>query len=117
MGFVLDGILKKIIDTNVDVNTTYSSPAIDIDDREDDFSVQVEYSDGTGVDMSLFLEVSLNGVNYSRIIESEQIIVDDSGSHIWDVSGSGVTYMRVGIEVRSGSINVNKILYSGKRRH
>lgn len=117
MGFVLDGILKKNIDSDIDVNSEYLSPAIDIDNREDDFAVQLEYDNGNTVDMSLFLEVSLDGVNFSSILESEQVITDPSGSHIWDVSGSGVTYLRVKVEVRSGSITVNRISYSGKRRH
>ena len=117
MGFVLDGILKKDIDSDIDVNDEYISPAIDIDNREDDFAVQVEYGNGNNVDMSLLLEVSVDGVNFSSILESEQVVTDPSGSHIWDVSGSGVTFLRVKIEVRSGSITVNKISYNGKRRH
>lgn len=117
MGFVLDAILKKEIDSNVDVVDTYESPAIDIDNREDDFAVEVSYENGSNVDMKLFLEVSLDGSNFSTITESQQTISDPSGTHIWDVSGSGVSFLRVKIEVTSGSILVNKIFYNAKRRH
>ena len=117
MGFVLDAILKKIIDSDVDVVDTYESPSIDIDNREDDFSIEVTYENGNNVDMKLFLEVSLDGNNFATIAESQQGISDPSGTHIWDVSGSGVSFLRVKIEVTSGSILVNKIFYNAKRRH
>lgn len=117
MGNVLDAILKKTIDQQQIVNADYYSPIIDIDNREDEFSVQVIYENGINVDMVLQLEVSVDGTNFSVINEADQTIVDDSGSHIWDVFGSGVTYLRVKIQVNSGSIDINKIIYSGKRRH
>lgn len=118
MGFILDGILKKIVEQNKTVNTEYVSERIDIDNREDEFSIQVLYSNGNGsVDMVIKLEASVDGVNFSEITDSDQLITDDSGSHIYDVFGSGVIYIRVKIEVNSGSIDIDKILYSGKRRH
>lgn len=117
MGFVLDAILKKIIDSDFTVNTEYISPAIDIDNREDDFSVQLVYDNGSNVDMLLQLEVSTNGVDFSTINEANQNITDNSGSHIWDISGSGVTYLRVKVAVTTGSIDVSNIIYSAKRRH
>lgn len=118
MGQVLDGILKKTVEQNYTVNTEYFSPAIDIDNREQEFSIQVLYSNGNGsVDMTIKLQASIDGENFSDVTDSNQDISDDQGSHIYDISGSGVIYMRVKIEVVSGSIDIDKILYSAKRRH
>ena len=117
MGQPLDGILKKIIDQEFTVNVDYASDRFDIDNREQDFSIQVNYKDGIGVDMILALEGSLDGESFSEITNSRQVITDPSGTHIWDISGSGVVWFRVIIIVNSGSINVDNIIYSGKRRH
>jgi len=117
MGNVLDGILKKTIEDSFTVNVDYISERFDIDNREQDFSIQINYSDGVGVDMIFYLEGSIDGENFSEITNSRQPVSDPSGTHIWDISGSGVVWFRVGIIVNAGSINLNKILYSGKRRH
>lgn len=117
MGFILDAILKKELDSNVDVVDTYASPSIDIDNREAEFAVSVEYSEGINVDMELFLEFSLDNKQFFRIEDSKQIITDDSGNHIWDVSGTGVSFLRVGIEVNGGSIKLDRVFYNAKRRH
>ena len=46
-----------------------------------------------------------------------QAVSDESGSHLWDVAGSGALYMRVKIAVSSGSLEVSQIIYAGKQRH
>lgn len=118
MSQVLDGILKKIVEENYTVNAEYVSERIDIDNREQEFSIQVLYSNGNGsVDMVIKLQASIDGENFSDITDSDQVITDDQGSHVYDVAGSGVIYIRVKIEVNNGSIDVDKILYSAKRRH
>lgn len=117
MGQVLDGILKKTVEENFTVNTEYVSDRIDIDNREDEFSIQILYSNGINVDMVLKLEVSVDGENFSEVTDSDQTITDSAGSHIYDIAGSGVIFMRVKIEVNTGSIDVDKILYSARRRH
>lgn len=117
MGQVLDGILKKTIDSNVTINSEYLSDRFDIDNREQEFSIQLTYDSGINVNMSLKLEGSVDGENFSELSDSEQIITDPSGSHIWDVSGSGLIFLRVKVEVTTGSIDVSEIIYSAKRRH
>ena len=117
MGFVLDAILKKIIDSDITVNTNYTSDSIDIDNREDEFAIQIVYKEGSNVQMTFKLEVSLDGINFAPILEADQEIIDNEGVHIWDVSGSGVSFIRVRVEVVSGSIQIEKITYSSKRRH
>lgn len=117
MGFVLDGILKKIIDQNLTINSEYLSERFDIDNREEEFSIQFIYDSGINVDMTLKLEGSIDGENFSELTDSEQVITDPSGSHIWDIAGSGLIFLRVKVEVNTGSIDIDKILYSAKRRH
>lgn len=117
MGQPLDGILKKIIDSNFTINTEYISDRFDIDNREAEFSIQFTYDSGINVDMALTLEGSIDGENFSELSDSEQLITDPSGTHIWDIIGTGVPFLRVRVQVTTGSIDVTEILYSGKRRH
>lgn len=117
MGQVLDGILKKTIEEDFTVNTEYVSERVDIDNREEEFSIQLNYSNGVNVDMVIKLEASVDGENFSEITDSDQNITDSTGTHIYDIAGSGVIYIRVKIEVNTGSIDIDKLIYSGKRRH
>jgi hypothetical protein len=117
MGQPLDGILKKIIDSNFTINSEYLSERFDIDNREQEFSIQFTYDSGISVDMVLKLEGSIDGENFSEITDSDQTITDPSGTHIWDIAGSGLIFLRVKVEVTTGSIDVSEILYSAKRRH
>ena len=115
---VLDVILlKELVDSPETVNTDYVSEAIDISFREGEFSVQLNYENGSSVDMNLHLSVSSDGVNFARIPSSEQNITDDAGTHIWDIGGSGTTYMKVEIDVLGGSIDITKLSYRAKRNH
>jgi len=117
MSQVLDGILKKTIEEDFTVNTEYVSERVDIDNREEEFSIQLNYSNGVNVDMVIKLEASVDGENFSEITDSDQNITDSTGTHIYDIAGSGVIYIRVKIEVNTGSIDIDKLIYSGKRRH
>lgn len=118
MGNVLDAILiEEPVDSAVTVNVTTEFKTVDMTFKEDAFAIQLVYENGSSVDMTLFLEVSIDGVNYSRIPDSLQVITDSSGSHIWDLEDSGVNFMRVGVEVNAGSIDVTSVRYSMRRRH
>lgn len=118
MGSVLDSILvEEFLDSPVTVNSTFVTRAIDISNREAECSIQTLYDNGTNVNMKILLEVSNDGVEYSTVIDSEQTIIDPQGSDIVDIFGTGVRYLRVKIEVISGSIDVQRILWTAKRRH
>ena len=119
MGAVLDTIyIKELISDPVTVNSDYETDSVDISFREAEFSIQLVYENGINVDMSLWIEVSNDNVNFSRVTDSDQVITDSIGSHFWDiVGGSGATFLRVGIEARTGSIDVQKISLHAKRRH
>lgn len=118
MGNVLDSILvKELIETPTTVNSTFVTIDIDISNREQECSIQTIYNNGSNVEMKIFLEVSNDGLAYSTVIESEQTITDPEGSDIIDIFGTGTRYLRVKIEVISGSIDVQRILWTAKRRH
>lgn len=118
MGFVLDSIQKEIILQGPQtVNTAFVTDSIRIDGIEDDFSVSFIYDGGVSVDMTISLEVSVDGINFAQITDSDQQISDATGVHIWDVASSGTTDLRVAIQVDTGSIDIQEIRFSGKRRH
>jgi hypothetical protein len=115
---VLDIILvEEVLDTPTTVNSDHTSKVVDLTWREGEFSVQVEYDGGVNVDMTLHLEFSSDGISFTPVTDKEQVVTDSTHTHIWDVAGTGTAYMRVFIEVRTGSINLQRILYKGKRRH
>jgi predicted nucleotidyltransferase len=118
MSFILDSIrLKEILEGTETVNVDWFSPSFSLDDREDEFSIQVIYENGSAPNMSLVLQISSDNINFADITESVQTISDASGSHIWDIAGSGALYARVKIVVLAGSIDVTRIFYAGKQRH
>jgi hypothetical protein len=113
---VLDIILLKDLVTDpVTVNTEYISETIDVSFREDEFAIQVNWENGLGVDMEIFLEASNDNVNYAPM--SSQAIEDESGMHMFDVGFCGAVFIRIRIEVSAGSIDLTGISYRAKRRH
>jgi hypothetical protein len=118
MSFVLDAIrLKEILDGPETVNALWISPSFSLDDREDEFSIQVNYDNGVSPSMSLILQISSDNINFADITESAQSITDSSGSHIWDIAGSGALFARIKIAVTSGALDVTRIFYAAKQRH
>jgi len=115
---VLDTILiQEILNTSTTVNSDYVSDSIDISFREAEFSINMDYSNGVNVDMDFQIEVSNDNVTFVPITDSIHTVTDASGTSIFDIGGTGTNYLRVGIVVRSGSIDVQKIIYKAKRRH
>lgn len=113
---VLDTILlKDLISSPITVNTEYSSESIDVSFREDEFAIQLNWTNGLSVDMEIFLEASNDNINFAPM--TSQVIADEFGSHIFDVGFCGAVYVRIRIEVTSGSIDLTKISYRAKRRH
>jgi hypothetical protein len=118
MSFILDAIrLKEIIEATESVNLEWFSPSFSLDDRENEFSIQVNYDNGVSPSMSFILQISSDNINFADIVESAQSVTDASGSHIWDIAGSGALYARVKIAVSAGSIDVTRIFYAAKQRH
>lgn len=115
---VLDTILiQDMVVGPVTVNSDYQTASIDISFKEAESSIQLTYNGGIGVDMEIVLEVSNDNVNFSPITDSAQLITEASGSHFIDIFGTGANYIRVAINVTSGSIDVQSCTWKGKRRH
>lgn len=118
MGNVLDAILQEdIVSGPETINSTQYLPIFDVSKAESDFSIQFTYDNGSSVNMNLSLEISTDKVNFVTLTGSIQNITDSSGSHIWDVQGTGTIWARVYIEVTAGSIDLQRLQFSGKRRH
>lgn len=118
MGFILDSIrLKEIIDAPETVTAEWFSPSFSLDNREAEFSIQLLYENGSSVNMKLWLQISSDNINFADLNDTDQVITDNSGSHIWDIAGSGALFTRVRIEVTSGAIDVTRLFYAGKQRH
>jgi len=112
----LDAILvKEMIAGSTTVNTDFVSDVAEIDNREDAFTIQIVYDGGSSVSMDFVLQLSTDGVNFSDV--KTRAIVDDTGSHIFDVQDTGTRYARIGVNVTSGSIDLQRIIYSGRRNH
>ena len=66
MSFVLDAIrLKEILDGTETVNLEWFSPSFSLDDREDEFSIQVNYANGVSPSMSFILQISSDNINFA----------------------------------------------------
>ena len=115
---VLDTILiEELISGPVTVNSEFVSRSIDISYKEAESSIQTVYSNGVNVNMKIILEVSNDDVNFAPITDSEQVITDATGTDIIDIFGTGTNYLRIKIEVTTGSIDLQSIVWKGKRRH
>ena len=118
IGAILDAVLKEqLIEGPETINATYVSEAIDIENREMEFSIQAVYENGVATDMIWALEVSNNGTSWSEVTDSQQAFSDPSGSIIYDLAGMGPTFVRLKVIVTAGTIDLTEILYIGRRRH
>lgn len=118
MGFTLDSIIKKeLLNGSENINSTYTSEVIDLDNREGEFSITIDYNNGVGLNMTTSLEVSNNLTSWTMIEDSDLIQTDASGNIVYDLGGTGLSYMRVKIVVAAGSCDLQSILYVAKRRH
>lgn len=115
---VLDLLLvKDYIDTPTTVNTDFRTISHDITFKQDAFSIQFTYDNGSSVNMEVFLEVSSDGTNYAKIEDSSTIITDAQGGIIWDLKDSGTNFMRIAVIVTSGSIDVTSSAIYMRRNH
>lgn len=122
---VLDNILKKDLVgfKNSDGTTSYesvnssgNSESMDISGTEQGYTVTVDYSNGTGLNVDFFVEVSTDNITFVPMGDTVTNIIDASGTMIFDIVYSNVDYIRVGWTVNSGSVDIYGRA-SGKRRH
>lgn len=115
---VLDQIIKRmIIDTPETINTNFVSQHVSLDMIQDELSIDFRYIDGTTPDMTFFLAFSDDGINFARDVETQTTITDDMGYLLFDFAGAGVQFVRIEIDVTSGSIDAVESMLIGKRKH
>lgn len=119
MSGVIDSIVKyEFITSPETISADFESIGVDVSGVEESFSIQLGYSGGDGsVNMTFFLEVSVDGNSYVPITETEFDIIDDSGTLIWEVIGRGINHLRVAATVTAGQVTIDNIDFSGNRRH
>ncbi len=119
----MSGVLDSIVVTTMlegpeTVSTTLVTTSVDISGIEEALSVQVLWANGSGSpDVDYSLDVSMDNVNWINITETVSNQTDTSGSGLFDIATTGVSFVRVRVEVNSGQVDVSKIILKGKRRH
>lgn len=121
MGAILDSIVKKNFITGTEIVASgdeFITDVAKIGGVEEAFVVSLSYEGPPGgvVNADLYLEISIDGVNFSPILEAQNV-TDESGSHIWDIIGTGATFCRVRVANQADPIDLLSIKLSGKRRH
>ena len=108
---------KNLIAAPETVTSDWHSPSVSLDDRISGFSISLTYGNGSGVDMKVFIQLSNDNVSFGSITESLSQITDNSGSVLFDLSGSGAQYARIFIQVTAGAIDVLTAKYVGTQAH
>lgn len=114
MGGRLSSIDKKILLDNEIVFADYATSVISIGQCDGGYALQFIYSEGVSVDMSLILEGSIDGRNFSTI--STTPINTSSGNELWEVVSTALEFIRFRVIVNSGTVKAT-LLYNAKGRH
>lgn len=120
MGNMLDAILKfRMVEgpETADTSEVHYSKVIDMSGVEENFAVQYTYDSAVDLDASISVEVSVNSQDFIEIPETVQTITDIDGTHLWDFQALGSNYIRIKTTVRQGSLDIQSVDFSGKRRH
>lgn len=107
----------KLISSPETVNSDWASPSHTLDLITGPFSLFFKYANGVSVNMKVFIQVSTNNADWANITESEVTITDNSGSVAYDIDGSGMQFVRIALQVTSGSIDVTAVDFSGGNLH
>lgn len=114
----LDQIFRKVlIDGPVTVDANYNSQSVSADGIEDEFSISLSYENGSTVDMDIYIQFSNDNINFASDTATLTNITANDGSVIYDFSGTGAQFLRIYIEVTTGSIDVIEAVLIGKRSH
>lgn len=114
---------KNLLEAPETITTDWVSPSASLDDRANEFSLSLKYENGSSVSMKIWLQLSNDNENFGDVIDNSNNqptyieITDPDGVAIFDMNGSGAQYVRLRIEVITGSIDVVDIKYLGKQFH
>jgi len=115
MGFKLKSNHQNmpLVDTNISSSTNTDS--VCIGGFEGPFSIQVIWENGAALDVDISLEVSNDNTHWAPYSGSTQNITAAAASHMYDISESGVEFIRVVLTVNAGSADFT-IKFNGKSR-
>jgi hypothetical protein len=91
--------VKTLMD---DQAVTASTESLVYDGVKGAYSFQIIWANGSSLDAEIYVEVSLDGTNYSPITSTYAELTDDSGNAFLDVV-TGAKYLRVAIDITGGS--------------
>lgn len=117
---VLDYLRKgTLVPAPETINSDWASPAFSLDDRQGSFSLYVKYENGVTPSLKVRLQMSPTNEagSWADVDDSEQEHTDDSGMAYFDVNGSGTEWVRIFIEVVSGSVDLTEGLFSAQKAH
>lgn len=115
---VIDQIRKSVlIDSAETVNSDWNTRSQTLDDRTGPFSLFLKYENGSSVDMVIKVQLSVDGVTWADVDETLYPIMDNSGSIIYDIDGSGTEFVRIAITVNGGSIDVVDVRFVASQFH
>lgn len=118
MGFRLSDIYKKVFTENETVNSNFTSISHDTGESEQGILVSLVWDNGNGsVDATVKLEGSSDNINFAEIDGVAQQFTDDDGTILFDVIGLNAVFVRVTIEVTTGSFDIISLDLSAKQRH
>ncbi len=118
MGNKLDALKKRIFDQDIAVSADYTSRSYDIDDSEQGLTIALVFDNGNGaVDATIRIEGSQDDENFAPIENVEQQFTDDDGTIIFDIININASFIRVNIEVTTGSFEIRDLSLSSKSRH
>jgi len=119
MSQVLDTIIiSTILEGPETVSTTLVTDSVDISGIEESVALHVIWTNGSGSpDVDFSLDVSMDDINWVNIAGTVSNQTDVEGLGIFDIATTGVSFIRLRVEVASGQIDISSVILSGKRRH
>ena len=103
------------LSAGTNISATQNTDSVCIGSFEGPFAIQVIWENGVTVDVDLSLEVSNDNTHWAPYAGSSQNITSTDASHMYDISETGVEFIRVVITVNTGNADFT-ILYNGKAR-
>lgn len=120
MSFNVDQInVKNIVPSPVTVNTDWATDKASLDDLFGAFMIYIKYDNGVGATITATLQMSPTGEDsdWANVADTDVVITDSSGTVSYDVSGSGMQWVRIKLTVAAGSIDVTSGDFRGTQAH
>lgn len=115
---VIDQIRKRmLIEAPETVNADWNTLSQTLDDRTGPFVLFIKYENGSAVDMTVKVQISINEIDWTDIAETLVPITDNDGTVTYDIDGSGAQFVRIAVVVVGGSIDVTDARFIASQWH